>query len=104
MVDVHRDASIDSARAQGHDKYAVTHVDRFIDVMRDQEYRGETGSPQAQHFTLHSHARESIEGAERLVYQENFLPGNEGPRQANTLGPASGTRVRINKHKLFKAH
>ena len=70
------DASIDSPRARGHDKYAVTHVDRFIDVMSDQEYRGETGLPQAQHLILHSHARESIEGPERLVKQENFGMSN----------------------------
>jgi hypothetical protein len=57
-LDVHGDASIDSPRAWGHDEYAVTHVDRFIDVMSDQEHRGETGLPQAQHFILHSHARE----------------------------------------------
>jgi hypothetical protein len=75
-LDVHGDASIDSPRAWGHDEYAVTHVDRFIDVMSDQEHRGETGLPQAQHFILHSHAREGIEGTERLVEQENFGMSN----------------------------
>jgi hypothetical protein len=75
-VEVHGDDSIDSARARGHDEYAVTHVDRFIYVMSDQEHCGETCLPQAQHFILHSHAREGIESAEWLVKQENFGMSN----------------------------
>ena len=68
--------SIDPAGAGGHDEDAIAHVDRFIDVMGDQEHGGETGLPQAQHFILHSHAGEGIESTERLVEQENLGMSN----------------------------
>ena len=35
-VDIHRDGALDPARARSHDDDAVTHVDRLIDVVRDQ--------------------------------------------------------------------
>jgi hypothetical protein len=40
--------------------------------MGDEQHRGATILPQAQHFVLHPHAREGVERAERFIEQENF--------------------------------
>ena len=51
---------------------SVAHVNSFIDVMGDKEHCGAADLPEAQNFILHSHPRERIEGAERLV-KEDYL-------------------------------
>jgi hypothetical protein len=40
--------------------------------MGDEQHRSATILPQAQHFVLHPHAGEGVEGAEGFIEQENF--------------------------------
>ena len=49
---------------------AIGQVERFIHVMRDKQGRETTGIPQAQQLSLHGHARERVELAQRLVQQQ----------------------------------
>src|SRR5438034_9205311 len=58
---------LDPTGRRGHDDDAVAHIERFVDVMGDEEHRGAARLPEAQHFVLHAHAGKSIEGAERFI-------------------------------------
>ena len=93
-INIHRDHPIHSTGTGGHDDDAVAHVDRFIDVVGDQEHRGAAGLPEAQHFVLHSHAREGIECAERFVEEENLGMIDQRARQGDALSHAAGKMVR----------
>src|SRR5205085_9835415 len=63
---INLDGALDATGARRHDHDAVAHVDRLIDVVSDKEHRGAARFPEAQHFVLHFHARESVERAERF--------------------------------------
>ena len=82
--------AIDSAGRLGHNEDAIAHVDCFINVVRDEQHRSATILPQAQHFVLHPHAGEGVEGAERFIEQENFGMIDECARKRNTLGHPTG--------------
>src|SRR5215469_6559718 len=43
------------------------HIDRLVDVMGNQEHRGEAGLPEAKYFILHSNACKGIESSERFL-------------------------------------
>ena len=88
--EVDMNLAIDSPGRRGHDEDAMAHVDRFINVMGDEQHRGATILPQAQHFVLHPHAGESVERAERFIEQENFGMIDECSCKRNTLGHAAG--------------
>ena len=88
-INLHRDSSIDPAGAGRHDEDAIAHVNCFIDVVGDQERRGQTSLPNPQHFILHSHSGEGIESTKWFVKQENLGISNEGPRQGNALSHAA---------------
>src|SRR5213075_3416482 len=64
------DDSFDLAGAGRHDDDAITHIDRFVDVMSHQEHRGIAGLPEAQHLVLHAHSREGVEGAKGFVEEQ----------------------------------
>jgi hypothetical protein len=57
------DGSFDPPRPRGHDHDAVTHIDRFVDIVGNQEHRGVSPFPEPKYFILHSHARKSVECA-----------------------------------------
>src|SRR6266536_3482870 len=54
---IHRNGSLDAAGTRRQDHDAVAHVDRLVDVVRDQEDGGAARFPKAQHLILHAHAR-----------------------------------------------
>ena len=76
---IYLDSPIDPAGARGHNEDSVAHINRFVDVMGNQEHRGEADLPQAKHLVLHSHPCEGIEGTERLVEKEDFGMSNKRP-------------------------
>src|SRR5208282_6257749 len=59
--------SFDAAGVRGHDDYAISHVDGFVNVMGDQKHRGAAGLPEAQHLILHAHACERVERTQKLI-------------------------------------
>src|SRR5262245_15101032 len=89
------DLAIDSPRSRGHDEDAITHVDRLIDVVGDEQHRGATILPQTQHLVLHPHAGESVKRAERFIKQQNFGMIDECACKCNTLGHATGKMMRV---------
>src|SRR5262245_16213495 len=97
------DLAIDSARRRGHDKDAIAHVDRLINVVGNEQHGGATILPQAQHFVLHPHAGEGVEGAERLIKQEYFGMIDECACKRDTLGHPTGKMVRICIRKCFES-
>ena len=102
--EVYLDSPIDPTGARRHDEDSIAHIDRFVDVMTNQDHRGEADLPQAKHLILHSHAREGIESSERLVKQQDFGMSNQRPGQCNTLGHATRKMVRVDIRETFKAH
>ena len=97
------DLAIDSPGRLGHDEDAIAHVDRLINVVRDEQHRGATIFPQAQYFILHAHARESVERAERFIEQENFGMIDQCACERNALGHAAGKMMRIRIGKRFES-
>ena len=81
---------IDSPGRLRHDQDAITHVDRFINVVGDEQHGGATIFPQAQHFVLHPHAGKGVERAERFIEQQNLGMIDECACKRNTLGHAAG--------------
>ena len=78
-----------------HDDDAVAHVNRFVDVVGDEQHGGAARLPEAQHFILHAHAGKGVERAERFVEQQNFGMIDQGAGQRHALGHAAGEMVRI---------
>src|SRR6516162_10266573 len=95
--------AIDSPGRRGHDEDAIAHVDRFINVMSDEQHRGATILPQAQHFVLHPHAGEGIERTEGFIEQKNFRMINQCASKRDALGHAAGEMMRIRIGKCFEA-
>src|SRR5438128_1883969 len=95
---------LDPTRTLRHDDDAVTHVDRFVDVMGDKEHRGAASLPETQHFILHTHAGKGVERAEWFVEQEHFGMVNHRPRERDALGHASREMMRKGISKRFQTH
>ena len=95
--------AIDPPGRRGHDNNAMAHVDRFINVVGDEQHRGATILPQAQNFVLHPHAGKGVERAERFIEQENFGMVDQCSCKRNTLGHAAGKMMRIGISKGFES-
>src|SRR5438105_8856979 len=80
------EVAFDPAGPRSHDNNAITHIDRLVDVMSDQEDSCAAILPKAQHFVLHSHPRESVESAQWFIQQQHFWMIDQGARQGSTLG------------------
>jgi hypothetical protein len=94
---------IDSPGRRSHNEDAMAHVDRFIDVVGDEQHCCAPIFPEAQNFVLHAHSREGVERAERFIEQENFGMIDECACKRNTLGHATGKMVRICTSKRFES-
>ena len=86
---------LDPPGPRGHDEDSVAHVDRFVDVVRDQHHCRAARLPQPQHLILNNHAREGVERAKRLVKQQHRGMVHQRPCQRHTLRHAAGKLVRI---------
>ena len=78
-----------------HDHDPVAHVDGFVDVVRDEEHRGPPRLPDAQDFVLHAHPGELVEGAERLVQEQDLRMIDQRPGEGRPLGHAAGELMRV---------
>ena len=99
-----RDNLFDPPGTLRHYDDAVTHVDCFVDVVRNEEHGGAAGLPKTKHFILHAHAGKSIEGAERFIEKQNFGMIDEGPSQGNALCHSSGKMVWIGIGESLQAN
>src|SRR5437764_8402243 len=97
-----RNRAVDSSRTLGHDDDAVTHVDRFVDIVRNEKHGGAAGLPQAQHFILHSHSRKGIERAEWFVEEKNSRVIDERTSESDALGHAARKMMRVGVRKSIK--
>ena len=73
---------------------AIGHVQRFLDVVRDEQNRGAQRADDAQHFVLQRSARDGIDRAERFVHQQHARLGGDGARDADALLLAAGELAR----------
>src|SRR5436190_1605664 len=71
-LDWNVEVALDPPRPRSHDDDSVTHVNRFINVMSNQEHGRTAVLPEAQHFVLHPHARESVQCAQGFIQQQHF--------------------------------
>lgn len=94
--------AIDSAGRLGHDEDPIAHVDRFINVVGDEQHCCAPILPKAQHFVLHAHPRECVERAEWFIEQENFGMIDECACKRDALGHAAGEMMRIRICKRFE--
>ena len=95
---------VDFTRALGHDNDAVAHIDCLVDVVRNQEHRGAVRLPQAQHFILHAHASEGIQGTKWFIEKENSGMVNECAGQSDSLGHTAGKMVRVGVGECLEAY
>ena len=99
-----RDRALDPTGPLRHDNDAITHVDRFVDVMRDKKHRGAARLPKTQHFVLHPHPGEGVERAERLIKQQYFRVIDQRPRQRDPLRHSARKMVWIRIGKTFQSN
>src|SRR4051794_10246280 len=97
------DLAINSPRRPGHYQDAITHINRFINVVRDEQHRSATILPQPQYFILHPHPGESIERAERFIEQQNLGMIDQCACKRNALGHPTGKVMRIRIRKRFES-
>src|SRR5690348_6160274 len=88
-------AALHGARTRGDDKDPVAQRDRLLEVVRHEDDRGGARPPQRQQLVLHQVARLYVEGAERLVHQQNARPVDQALGQGHALAHAARELVRI---------
>src|SRR4051812_37463949 len=103
-VHLYRNDPLDPPGTRSHDHNAVTHVDRFINVMSNKQHGGAPRLPKVQHFILHTHTGKGIERSEWFVEQEYFGMVNHRPRECDPLGHAPREMVRKGISKRFQTY
>lgn len=68
-------------------------IESFVEIVGDEEDRFMQAGEQIAEHVLHFGASEGIEGAERLVHEEDGRVGGEGARKPDALALASGELV-----------
>ena len=76
--------------ALAQDRDAVAHLDRLVDVVRDEDDRLADLAVQPQQLGLQAEARDRVERAERLVHQQQRRVGSERAREADALALPAG--------------
>src|SRR4051794_35549016 len=82
-------------RARGHDPDAASEEDRLLDVVRDEEDSLAFGLPDAEQQLLHQRAGLVVEGAERLVEQQDLGVVGERPGDRGALLHAAREHARV---------
>jgi hypothetical protein len=103
-VHIHLNDLFNPARPRSHDHDAIAHVNRFVDIMCDQEHGRAMGAPNAQDFILHPHPGKSIERAEWFVEQEHSGMIDHGSGKSDPLGHAAGKMMRECVGKCFQTY
>src|SRR4029077_4580016 len=86
------------------DDEAVAHVNGFGDVVSNEQHGSAPVLPKAQNFILHTHAGESVEGAQGFIEQKNFGMINQGASQSYALCHSARKVMRISVGEGFQAN
>ena len=81
--------------ALAQDRDPVAHLDRLVDVVRDEHDRLAHLLLEAQELVLQARAVDRVDRAERLVHQHQRRVGGERPGDADALALAAGELSRI---------
>src|SRR5712692_116355 len=87
--------ALDGARPGGEDAHAVGQGDGLLQVVGDEDYGGREGGPHLEQFVFHQGARLHVEGAKRLVHQQDLRLVDKGLRQRHSLAHAAGELMRV---------
>src|SRR5438874_455074 len=82
-------------RSGRDDEDPVAERDRLFEVVRDEHHRRGARGPQAQQLVLHQGARLHVEGAERLVHQQDARSVDQALCERDSLPHAPRQLVRI---------
>lgn len=99
----YRDRALNPAGPLRHDDDAIAHVNRFVDIVRDQKHCGAARLPEAKDFVLHPHPREGVERAEGFVEQQHFRMIDQRAGERDALGHATRKMVGIRIGETFQA-
>src|SRR6266852_4102936 len=85
--------ALDRARPSSDDEYPVAQGDRLFEVVGHKHDGRRAGRPQAEELVLHQRACLNVEGAERLVHQEDARAVDQALRERHPLAsrPTAGT-------------
>jgi len=72
-----------------HHRHARAHLDRLVDVMRDEQHGRAERAVQSQEFVLQALAHDRVDGAEWLVHEHDWRLGGHGARDAYALAFAA---------------
>ena len=75
----------DGTGTRADDIEPVRQVDTLSNVVSNEKHRGRRLIPDAQEQSLHVISGLRVEGAKRLIHQENLGPDCERPRDSDTL-------------------
>src|SRR5260370_14326822 len=87
--------ALDRARPGSDDEYPVAQGDRAFEVVGHEHYGRRAGRPQAEELVLHQRACLNVEGAERLVPQQQAPAAQQAPRDRPALAHPARQLVRI---------
>ena len=86
-----------------HDDYPVREVKRFVDAVRDEDYRLSVLLPYSQQLALEQHASVRVERAEGLVHQQHLGVVRERAGYRGALAHPARELVRLRVGELFEA-
>src|SRR5260221_5986589 len=86
--------ALDGARPRREDAHPVGQGDGLLQVVGDEDDGGREGGPQIEQFVFHQGPRLHVEGAERLVHQQDLRLVDKGLSQCPTLAHAARELVR----------
>jgi hypothetical protein len=96
--------ALEATRPRSHDRDAVAHVDRFVDVVGDKQHRGAARLPDAEQFVLHLHTSELVEGPEGFIEQGRSIDFEAMFTTTERLGMVKALRWRPSTVRLLKVH
>src|SRR6478752_1135047 len=86
------------------DDDAVGELECLVDVVGDQQHRGRRGAVDVEQQVLHLHPGQRVEGAERLVEQQQPGPPGQGPGERGALRHAAGDLARAQPALVGEPH
>jgi hypothetical protein len=101
---IHWDRAFDPSRPLRHDDDPVAHIDRFVDVVGNQEHRRPARLPEPKDFVLHPHPGKRVERTKWFVEEQHLWMIDQGASKRDPLGHAPGEMMRISVRKIFESH
>src|SRR5215211_6031289 len=103
MRQVDEDFGLDAAGAGGHHDHTRGKKDRLLDIMRDEEHGLLLALPDAEQELLHQRSGLVVEGAERLVEQQDRRLVGQRARDRGALLHAAGELLWVMLRKAGKS-